>query len=162
MSYDDEITAEESHSHPHSLKCKALKFLSKSGPEGRDAARGKQVLMFRAYLGHQHCGSLDCPVCISVLGSGLRVLQWVQNQAFSCGVFCPSSEIEEHRKKRSSDWTEYMSRAESAKDFERLPIGLREAIKLDIQHRMPPPKPKPRGTGIEEGNKENNLDKKKA
>ena len=48
MSYDDETTAEESHSRPRSLKRKALEFLYKSDPEGRDAARGKQVLMFRA------------------------------------------------------------------------------------------------------------------
>jgi hypothetical protein len=49
---ENNTAAGESLSELKSLKGKALEFLCKSGHEGRDAARGKPVLMLRAYLGH--------------------------------------------------------------------------------------------------------------
>lgn len=147
---DDSTDAGGSLPELRSLKGKALEFLCKSGQEGRDSPRGKQVLMLRAYLGHERCLSVDCPICVSVVGSGLRILQWAQNQAFGCGVFCPSTEVQEQRMKHSADWTGYMVKAESAKDFTGLPPWLRDAIMLDIQERMAPLKPEPQSVGAVE------------
>jgi len=146
---ENSTAAGETLSELKSLKGKALEFLCKSGQEGRNAARGKQVLMLRAYLGHGHCLSVDCPICISVVGSGLRILAWAQNQAFGCGVFRPSTEVQEQRMKHSADWTGYMVKAESEKDFKGLPPWLQEAIIKDIQDSMAPPKPQPQSVGLE-------------
>ncbi|MFZ0772572.1 MAG: hypothetical protein ACLP56_02560 [Candidatus Sulfotelmatobacter sp.] len=52
--------------------------------------------------------------------------------------------------KHSADWAGYIVKAESAKDFTGLPAWLREAIMLDIQERMTPPKPAPQSVGIAE------------
>jgi hypothetical protein len=145
---EDSTAGGEALSELGSLKSKALEFLCKSGQEGKDAARGKQVLMLRAYVGHDHCVSVDCPICISIVGSGLRILQWAQNQAFGCGVFRPSTEVQEQRMKHSADWTGYIVKAESEKDFKGLPVWLQEAIVKDIQNTMAPPKPQPQSVGV--------------
>jgi hypothetical protein len=154
---EDSTDAGESLPELQSLKGSALEFLCKSGQEGRDAPRGKQVLMFRAYLGHDHCLSVDCPICISVVGSGLRILAWAQNRAFGCGVFRPSTEVQEQRMKHSADWAGYMVKEESKKDFKGLPAWLQEAIMQDIQDTTAPPKPEPQSVGVAEV-----IDKKQA
>ena len=78
----------------------------------------------------------------------MRILQWAQNQAFGCGVFCPSSEVQEQRMKHSAEWTGYMVKTESAKDFKGLPIWLRQAIMHDIEERMGPPKHESQNVGV--------------
>ena len=90
MECAEDTTAGESLSELGLLKGKALEFLCKRGQEGRDAARGKQVLMLRAYLGHGHCLSVDCLIWIGIAEAGLGFLHGAQNQAFGCGVFASS------------------------------------------------------------------------
>ena len=79
-------TNSEQPSEKSTVKRAALAFLAGSNQTVRDAARGKQMLMFREYLGHGRCNDVDCSICICVMGSGLRMLQWVQNDAFGWGT----------------------------------------------------------------------------
>jgi hypothetical protein len=51
--------------------------------------------------------------------------------------------------KHSADWTGYMVKAESEKDFKGLPPWLQEAIIKDIQDSMAPAKPQPQSVGLE-------------
>jgi hypothetical protein len=53
--------------------------------------------------------------------------------------------------KHSADWTGYMVKAKSEKDFKGLPLWLQEAIVKDVQDSMTPPKPQPQSVGVEVG-----------
>ena len=88
--------------------------------------------MFCTYL-HHGDPHVSCDVCISAVGSGLWILQWVQNQVFVCGAFRPSTDVVEHCMKHAKDWTQHMGSPESETDFKGLPSWLQEVILLDIQ-----------------------------
>jgi len=123
------------------VKRAALEFLYKTDQPTRDAARGKQMLMFRDYLGHAHCNDVNCSTCICVMGSGLRMLQWVQNDAFGTGVFCPSDDVWVERMKRAKEWTKAMKVPSSHKDFNGLPDWLKQEIMQYIVARTSQTKP---------------------
>lgn len=132
-------TAEKS-SETATVKRAALEFLCKADQPTRDAARGKQMLMFRDYLGHAHCADVNCSICICVMGSGLRMLQWAQNDAFGTGVFCPSDDVWVERMKRAKEWTKAMKVPSSHKDFKGLPDWLQQEIVQYIVARASQPK----------------------
>jgi hypothetical protein len=123
------------------VKRAALGFLCKANQSTRDAARGKQMLMFREYLDHAQCNDIDCATCICLMGSGLRMLQWVQNDAFGTGVFCPSDDVRIQRMKRAKEWTKAMKVPPSHKDFKGLPEWLQQEIIQYIEARAPQAKP---------------------
>ena len=125
----------EKSSETATVKRAALEFLCEADQPTRDAARGKQMLMFREYLGHAHCNDVDCATCICVMGSGLRMLQWAQNDAFGTGVFCPSDDGWVERMKRAKEWTKAMKVPSSHKDFKGLPDWLQQYIIQDIEAR---------------------------
>jgi len=125
----------EKSSETAATKRAALQFLCEADQRTRDAARGKQMLMFREYLRHSHCNDIDCPTCIRVMGSGLRMLQWAQNDAFGTGVFCPSDDVWIQRMARAKEWTKAMKVPSSHKDFKGLPNWLQEEIMHYIEAR---------------------------
>ena len=141
--------AGEKSSESATVKRAALEFLSKADQPTRDAARGKQMLMFRKYLGHEHCDDVDCSICICLLGSGLRMLQWAQNDAFGTGVFCPSDDVWVERMKRAREWTKAMTVPSSHKDFKGLPDWLQQEIMQYIAARANQPKPVHKVTLVE-------------
>jgi hypothetical protein len=128
-------TSSDKPSETATVKRAALEFLCKADQPTRDAARGKQMLMFREYLGHSRCEDVDCATCICVMGSGLRMLQWVQNDAFGTGVFCPSDDVWIERMKRAKEWTKAMKVPSSHRDFKGLPDWLQEEILQYIEAR---------------------------
>lgn len=110
------------------LREAALAFLSDMKQEVRDAARGKQMLMFRGFVGHATCIDLDCETCASVMGSGLRQLQWVQNDAFGIGVFRASEDVRQRRLQNATEWAKAIKVPLSHKDFQNLPDWLQQEI----------------------------------
>lgn len=126
---------DEQSSETATMKRAALAFLCEADQPTRDAARGKQMLMFREYLGHADCDDVNCSTCICIMGSGLRMLQWAQNDAFGTGVFCPSDDVWVQRMTRAREWTRAMKVPSSHKDFKGLPNWLQEEIMQYIEER---------------------------
>jgi hypothetical protein len=131
----------EKPSESATVKRAVLEFLYRADQQTRDTARGKQMLMFREYLGHAHCDDVNCSTCICLMGSGLRMLQWVQNDAFGTGVFCPSDDVWVERMVRAKEWTKAMKVPSSHKDFKGLPDWLQQEIIQYIEMRASQTKP---------------------
>ena len=110
------------------LRQTALAFLSMASQEIRDAARGKQMILLRLFVGHGTCVDIDRERCSSIMGSGLRELQWVQNEAFETGVFHPSEEVWQQRMSRAGEMAKAMQAPFSNKDFQNLPQWLQNKI----------------------------------
>lgn len=110
------------------LRQTTLAFLSMAPQEIRDAARGKQMILLRLFIGHGTCVSIDCEQCASIMGSGLRELQWVQNKAFESGVFHPSEDVWQARMERAGEMAKAMQMPFSHQDFQKLPQWLQNKI----------------------------------
>ena len=110
------------------LRQTTLAFLSMASQEIRDAARGKQMILLRLFVGHGTCVNIDCEQCASIMGSGLRELQWVQNEAFESGVFHPSEDVWQARMERAGEMAKAMQMPFSHQDFQKLPQWLQHKI----------------------------------